>query len=302
MNRLDPELLFDLLEAHLPAQVREHVLVVGSLAAAMTHREQLRERGVNTKDCDVVIQPAGALPEATLLATTLLEAGWRPLAKCKPGVKSDPVSQLSVVRLNPPTSDAYFIELLGLPGPTQSDAKVMIPFEAKGAWYALPSFRFMSVLTFERQTRNSIAYASASMMALANLLAHREIGTARVSEPMAGRNPLRAAKDLGRVLALARLEVREVTEAWPERWLVALQTCFPAEWRQLAMQSGDGLRALLRDAAALDDALHTVTIGLLDGKNVNVDQLRAIGEQVLADVIEPLQRLTSDSTQPKERP
>lgn len=52
MNRLDPQVLFELLHAHLPAEVREHVLVVGSLAAAMSHREQLRDRGVNTKDCD----------------------------------------------------------------------------------------------------------------------------------------------------------------------------------------------------------------------------------------------------------
>ncbi len=232
----------------------------------------------------------------------MLEAGWRPLPKCKPGLKGDAVSQLSVVRLNPPQSDAYFIELLGLPLRSQTEAKLMIPFEAKGDWYALPSFRFMSVLTCERLTRNTIAYASASMMALANLLAHRELGTARVSEAIAGRNPLRAAKDLGRVLALARLEAREATEAWPERWRVALQTCFPAEWRRLAMQAGDGLRALLSDAGALDDALHTVTVGLLDGKNVNVEQLRSLGEQVLADVIEPLRRLANDSPQPKEQP
>lgn len=138
MNRLDPQVLFKLLHAHLPAEVREHVLVVGSLAAALSHREQLRDRGVNTKDCDVIIHPAGALPEATRLATTLFEAGWRPLPKCKPGAKDDPQSQLSVVRLNPPTSEAYFVELLGLPDSTQTAPKLMLPFEVKGGWYLLP--------------------------------------------------------------------------------------------------------------------------------------------------------------------
>lgn len=300
MNRLDPELLFDLLEAHLPAQVREHVLVVGSLAAAMSYRDQLRERGVNTKDCDVIIHPAGALPEATRLAATLLDGGWRPLSKCTPGSKADPISKLSVVRLNPPSSEAYFIELLGLPEPTQTVGKEMIPFEVKGDWYVLPSFRFMAVLTFERQTHKGIAYAEPSMMALANLLAHRELGTARVSEPMRGRNPLRSAKDLGRVLALARLETRDVTEAWAVRWLPVLKLCFPNEWQELALHAGDGLRALLLDSAALDDALHTVTIGLLDGKGVTLEQLRVLGDQFLVDVIEPLEQLATESAQPKE--
>ena len=288
MNRLDPQILFDLLHAHLPAEVREHVLVVGSLAAALSHRGQLRERGVNTKDCDVIIHPAGALPEAARLATTLFEAGWRPVSKCKPGTKDAPEAQLSVVRLNPPTSEAYFIELLGLPDTLQTAGKLMMRFEVNGGWYVLPSFRFMAVLSHERRTYNGIAYAAPSMMALANLLAHRELGSARVSEAIAGRNPLRSAKDLGRVLALARLEKREVTEEWPEKWLEVLEVCFPNGWRELATHAGDGLRELLADAGALDDALHTVDVGLLDGMGVTIEQLRAIGQQFIADVIEPL--------------
>ena len=288
MNRLDPHLLFDLLNAQLPDEVRDHVLVVGSLAAALSHRDQLRDRGVNTKDCDVIIHPAGALPEATKLATALFEAGWRPLSKCRPGARADPESQLSVVRLNPPTSEAYFVELLGLPNTSQTTAKSMTRFEVKGGWYLLPSFRFMSVLSHERRTHSGIAYAAPSMMALANLLAHRVLGTARVSEAIAGRNPLRSAKDLGRVLALARLERREVTEEWPEKWLEVVARCFPNHWPDLATHAGDGLRALLADAGALDDALHTVNVGLLEGVGVTLDQLRAIGQQFITDVIEPL--------------
>ncbi len=288
MNRLDPRLLFDLLRAHLPSAVREHVLVVGSLAAAMGHRDRLRDRGVNTKDCDVIIQPAGALPEAAKMAATLFATGWRPLARCKPGLQGTPVSELAVVRLNPPSSDAYFIELLGLPEASQSEPMRMVPFELMGGWYVLPSFRFMAVLSHGHRTYEGIAYAAPSMMALANLLAHHELGTARVSETIAGRNPLRASKDLGRVLALARLEPREVLDAWPAEWLEVLRQCFPHEWRALAGRAGDGLRALLADAGALDDAHHTATIGLLDGMGVTLEQLRLIGRQFLADVIDPL--------------
>lgn len=288
MTRLDPRMLFDLLHAHLPAIVREHILVVGSLAAAMSHRDQLRERGVNTKDCDVIIHPAGALPEAAKLATTLFEAGWRPLSKCKPAARDAPVADLSVIRLNPPSSDAYFVELLGLPNATQTAGKLMIPFEVNGGWYVLPSFRFMVVLSQEQRTYEGIAYASPSMMALANLLAHRELGAARVSEEIIGRKPLRSAKDLGRVLALNRLETREVVEEWPAQWLEVLKRCFPAEWKELATYAGDGLRALLGNADAMDDAHHTVTVGLLDGMGVSVEKLSALGRQFIADVIEPL--------------
>jgi hypothetical protein len=289
VTRLDPHLLFALLHAHLPPEVRDHVLVVGSpLAAAMSHREQLRERGVNTKDCDVIIHPAGALPAAAQLAASLFDAGWRPLPRCKPGPKGAPESLLEVIRLNPPESDAYFIELLGLPDAQQAQGKVMIPYEVNGGWYVLPSFRFMAVLSHEQRTHNGVAYAAPSMMALANLLAHRQLGTARVSEAMAGRNPLRSAKDLGRVLALARLELRETTEAWPALWLSALQRCFPDQWRELAQHAGDGLRALLADNGALNDAHHTVTLGLLDGAGVTIDQLQLVGQQFVLDVIEPL--------------
>jgi hypothetical protein len=126
------------------------------------------------------------------------------------------------------------------------------------------------------------------MMSLANLLAHQELGTHRVSKAIFGRNPLRSAKDLGRVLALALLEEREVTERRPQAWLEALERCFPEEWPDLARRAGDGLRALLADPDALEDALFTVNIGLLEALQVTQSQLRALGQQFLSDVIEPL--------------
>ena len=71
------------------------------------------------------------------------------------------------------------------------------------------------------------------MMALANLLSHPRVGSDRIeSGPMQGL--LLSAKDLGRVIALARLTGREETEVWPRTWLEALKNCFPDEWKELA--------------------------------------------------------------------
>jgi hypothetical protein len=125
------------------------------------------------------------------------------------------------------------------------------------------------------------------MMALGNLLSHPEVGTARIeSGQMEG--VLRAAKDLGRVIALARLTGREETESWLPQWRDALERCFPDEWRELAIRLGDGLQELLGDDNALEDAYKTTDVGLLSGMNVTPTMLQASGERLLIDVIDPL--------------
>jgi len=51
---------------------------------------------------------------------------------------------------------------------------------------------------------------------------------------------------------------------------------------------GSGLRELLGDAAALEDAYKTTNSGLLSGMNVTPTMLQASGERLLTDVVEPL--------------
>jgi hypothetical protein len=128
------------------------------------------------------------------------------------------------------------------------------------------------------------------MMALANLLSHPRLGVERMSEPIGGRALLRSAKDLGRVLALARLAARDELSTWAPAWAGALERSFPEEHRALAMRTGDGLRAILADPEALDEARHAADVGLLHGYQVTAEQLIAIGRQLLADAIEPLER------------
>lgn len=290
MSRLDPKQLFERIAADVPKDLVENILIVGSLAAAYAHRNQLLSATVNTKDADIIIHPAGAIPQARAVAQRLVDSGWRPLAgKCRPWPRAEPENELSVIRLNPPESAEYFIELLGFPSAGLRAGKDMIPIELKGGWYVLPVFRYLGVAEYGRKTaHNGLTYAAPEMMALSNLLSHRAIGVARTSEAIEGRRPLRAAKDLGRVLALARLATRAQTEAWVEPWAAALRHRFPEECAELASHAGDGLRALLDDPGALEDAHHTVDVGLLAGKRVTLEQLRATVAQLLFDALDPL--------------
>jgi len=134
-----------------------------------------------------------------------------------------------------------------------------------------------------------LEYASPAMMALPNLLSHPGVRPDRISQPIGGRKILRSAKDLGRVLALAHLSAREDVEAWLDPWIEGLQGCFPEGWRALARSAGSGLRELLGNTETLGEALHTCEVGLLQGRGVTMENLAAIGEQVLVDVIEPLE-------------
>lgn len=290
-ERLDPKVLFDLIAAHVPSDLKPNILIVGSLAAAYHFRSELQYDGITTKDADVAIQPAGAIQECQAIAQRLLNDGWRRLAKCYSRPSPTPVEELRAIRLNPPTSDAYFIELLAFPEAGQKEFKKWIPFKVADGWYCLPSFRFLALTAYGRErSENGLMYAAPAMMALANLLSHPVLGAERMSEPVGDRTLLRSTKDLGRVLALARLTSRDETETWAAKWEVALRAAFPEDYSKLAERAGDGLRALLEDSAALEEARHAVDVGLLAGYQVTGEQLRALGRQLLADAVEPLRR------------
>lgn len=87
---------------------------------------------------------------------------------------------------------------------------------------------------------------------------------------------------------MAWIAGREETIRWLSLWGNGLRDCFADEWKELARKCGQGLHELLADAAALDEARHTTEIGLLSGKGVTSEMLRATGERLLQDLIEPL--------------
>lgn len=163
-----------------------------------------------------------------------------------------------------------------------------MPLRLTDGWYGLPSFRFLGIVSIGRITSHvGLEYAQPSMMALANLLSHPEVGTTRIASG-AMQGVLRSAKDLGRVIALARLEGRDGTEAWIDAWRGAIAECFPQQQEQLLAQLGSGLEEMLKDDNAMEDAWKTTDVGLLSGMDVDADMLRATGERLLQDVIMPL--------------
>lgn len=292
MIRLDPRAIFRMLARDIPASLRRHVYVVGSLAAAYHHRASLYRRAVNTKDADVIVHPAGAVRSVAQMARRLLESGWARTDQCFPQPAARPAARLRTMRLHPAGSTAYFLELLGLPPRTQPGPVVWTPVRLADGWYGVPCFRFLALTAGDRlRSAEGIDYAHPAMMALANLLAHPNVGVQRMSGWIGGRPILRAAKDLGRMLALAWLGGREETQGWPRLWRAGLRRCFPAQWRALARRPGHGLRELLDDPVALEEAWFTTNVGLLSGKGVTPENLRVVGEELLADAMEPLRRL-----------
>jgi hypothetical protein len=288
MNRLDPNALFIRIAADIPSELCRHLFVTGSLAAAYHFQAKLEGRAIATKDADLVVHPAGDVESCRCMAKQLLNVGWSRTGECYPKPGAIPADALRAIRLFPPGSHDYFIEFLNLPQPGQSEPKRWVPVQMDDGWYGLPSFRFLGLTSLNRLTSNAgLEYASPSAMALANLLSHPIIGTDRI-ESGPTRGLLRSAKDLGRVIALARLAGRDETESWPPIWLDALKTCFPSDWRELAGRAGNGLMELLADENALEDARKTTDVGLLRGLDLTAEMLKATGERLLIDVIEPL--------------
>ena len=296
MNRLDPKELFERIARDVPVTLHQHLFVAGSLAAAYHYKAKLQGHAINTKDADLVVHPTGHIGSCREMAEKLREIGWRNTDECFPQAAAEPVENLRAIRLYPPGSAEYFIEFLNIPDKDQAAARRWVPLQMKDGWYGLPGFRFLGVLSIGRIASHvGLEYASPSMMALANLLSHPQVGTIRI-ESGEMRGVLRSAKDLGRVIALARLEGREGTERWKEDWLKAVQECFPTSWHGLLINVGSGLEELLIDDNALDDARKTTDIGLLHGMDVSAEMLRATGDRLLQDVIIPLRKESQAST------
>lgn len=276
MNRLDPQAVFSRLHDDLPRSLHRHFIVVGSLAAAFHFRTALEGRAINTKDADIVITPAGEVDACQKMANRLLKLGWTH----RRSEHSPPF-----IRLHPKNSTDYFIEFLGLPKRGQRVAKTIIRVDLRDGWYGVPCFRFMG-LTNEGALRSKegIRYAAPSMMALANLLSHRSVGTQRMASLIEGRSILRSSKDLGRVLALAWLSGREQVQSWFDQWNDAMDKWFPSQ-RSAVLR---GLKDLLGDPGAFEEAWFTTRFGLLQGKNVSEKQLRSVAEQLVSDWSESL--------------
>jgi len=281
--------------AAIPAEVHSNIIIIGSLAAA--YWLFAGDENVRTKDVDCVLSPRiSAVDKGRAVTERLRAAGWvhKPDRRFEPGDSRTPVSQLPAVRLYPPGSREWFIELLAEPeSENQTDLKWTAIRLASGDHYGLPSFPFTGIATFgARDTPFGIRCAIPEMMALASLLEHRGFKDAIIEDSGdQGRPQRRRNKDLGRVLAIAALSPPESIERWAEDWAKALQSCLPSHRRALAASAGAGLRRLLGSDEDLQEAAVICANGLLSRQAMSAEQLRLIGQRVLAFAVEPLEAL-----------
>jgi hypothetical protein len=73
-------------------------------------------------------------------------------------------------------------------------------------------------------------------------------------------------------------------ETWAQHWLAALQSRFTHQWKEHALHTGDGIRALLGSPEDLQQAAEIANCSLLASQPVNAETLRRTCEQLLAFV------------------
>jgi hypothetical protein len=283
--------------AAIPAECREHIIVIGSLAVGYHFCSEDREMYVRTKDIDGVLRPRDqAVASAKVVAERLLATQWTHRQEgehAKPGRAGTPTHELPAIRLHPPDSTEWFIEFLTEPPQGERGGRQWLGLELSTGHFALPSFPFLALTTYEPiLTPFGLWCARPEMMALANMLEHPVIGPERMSGLIESRRLKRSNKDLGRVLAIARLSAPDEIPAWTKRWLAALQTRFQPDWKSFARHAGAGIRALLETPEDFEEAVYSCNYGVLASRPVTAEQLMIEGRRLLADAIEPLEHAT----------
>lgn len=254
---LDAGELLRRIAERVPAELRENVIVIGSIATAWAFRDISGMATVATKDIDLLLRPAvEATTTAVTLARQLLDRNWQPIYPDdrKPGTAQTPDDQLPALRLSAPDDrDAWFVELLGAPLPGQVERRKWRRFETSIGAFALPCFRYMPVAIHgAMQSDFGIRTAQPARMALAHLLEHSDPDDTPISG-LPG-NPPRFAKDVGRAVSLWWLANEQSVVAednWLREWRDTLAVHYPdlqAHTKQAAATGLASVRNHLREA------------------------------------------------------
>lgn len=300
MSDIRPDQVLAEVAESIPPECRPNMIVIGSLAAGYHFFARERPFFVRTKDIDTVLQPRNrAVESGRAVAERLIRSGWRHKTDgehAKAGTAKTPVADLPAVRLYPPGSQDWFIELLTVPEPGASGGRAWLRLELSTGHFGLPSFSFLPLCIYRpAKTPFGLDCARIEMMALANLLEHPRIAPRKMSSLIAERGIKRSNKDLGRVLALARLSGPEVVNSWASQWVEALTACFPDRWKPLAGRASSGIRELLASPGDLEEATYTCNSGLLAQVPVTAEQLAAEGRRLLLDALEPLEQFAKSA-------
>ena len=292
---VSPRAVLEMVAATVPPECHEQIIIIGSLAAGYHFFGQDETRQVRTKDIDCMLVPrVTAVRTGETVAERLLAAGWSPRTDgihCDPGTPSTPDDDLPAVRLHPPDQTEWYIELLTIHEPDDERDRSWARLKLPSGHFGLPSFRFLDPVTHEPlSTDLGLCYARPEMLALSNLLRNPVIRPDTMDALVEGRAIKRSNKDLGRVLAIARLSGDDQTAEWPQAWEEALVALYESRWVDLALGSGSGLRSLLGSGPDLDEAVITNNTGLLSSDPVSREQLRLTGERLIHDVVEPLRQ------------
>ena len=297
MSDISPAKILKDVATSIPPEFHRFIVVVGSLAAGFHYFRNDEDREVRTKDIDCVVSPrVEAVTVGKEITEHLLEVGWEPRSHDGhkfPAPPQTPDAKLPGIRLYPPGHRRWFLEFLTVPDPANEANRQWMRVELRTGHAGLASFRYLSLTDFEPlPTGYGINYAQPATMALANMLSHQQIGPETMSAEIGGLAIKRSNKDLGRVLAIARLSDEELN-SWPQIWIDALESRFPTQFKDLAPIVGDGLRALLASENDLEQAVHTCNHGLLVYDAVSVKQLKLTGLRFLQDVVDVFEQMTS---------